>query len=158
MPILRFLSILTIVVFIQFSFAAGGEDKQFGQALSQDSLTAISDILANPNTYLGKKVLVQGRIVDVCKKRGCWMEIAGDKEFESIRVKVDDGVIVFPLSARGKMAKVEGILEKYELTLEQTIKRLEHHAEEQGEEFDPATVTEGLTFYQLRGLGALINE
>jgi hypothetical protein len=158
MLVFRFLTIIFVVLLIQFSFADEGKDKQYGQTLSLDSVTVISDILASPDNYLGKKVLVQGRILDVCKKRGCWMEIAGDKEFESIRVKVDDGVIVFPLSAKGKVSKVEGILEKFELTIEQTIKRLEHHAEEQGEEFDPATVTEGMTVYQLRGLGALINE
>ena len=158
MRIFRLLMMGSIFMLLQFSFADEGKDKQYGQALSLDSVTFISDILASPDNYLGKKVLVQGRILDVCKKRGCWMEIAGDKEFESIRVKVDDGVIVFPLSAKGKVAQVEGILEKFGLTVEQTIKRLEHQAEEQGEEFDPLTVTEGMIVYQLRGLGALINE
>jgi len=84
------------------------------------------------------------------------MEIASDKEFETIRIKVKDGEIVFPLKAKGKLAKVEGVLEKFELTKEQTIKRLQHHAEEQGEEFDSTTVKEGMNYYQLKGIGAVI--
>lgn len=132
--------------------------KIYGKGISLDSKTAISEILATPEKYLGKTVLIEGRVVDVCKKRGCWMEIASDKEFQTIRVKVNDGEIIFPLVAKGKLAKVEGILEKFELTKEQTIMRMQHHAEEQGLPFDSTSVTEGMTVYQLKGIGAVISE
>ncbi|PLX99082.1 MAG: hypothetical protein C0623_10300 [Desulfuromonas sp.] len=95
-------------------------------------------------------------IVDVCASRGCWMYIAGDKPFQKLRFKVTDGDMVFPMTARGKMATVEGILQKFVLSKEDVIARKKHHAEETGEAFDPATVTSGETFYQLRGLGAEI--
>lgn len=153
---LKFILILLVTMFIQVVIADEDEGKIYGDGVNLDSISKISEILAKPDNYLGKKVLVEGRIVDVCKKRGCWMEIASDKEFETIRIKVNDGEIVFPLKAKGKLAKVEGILEKFELTKEQTIKRLQHHAEEQGEEFDPSTVKEGMNYYQLKGIGAVI--
>ena len=70
---------------------------------------------------------------------------------------MDDGVIVFPMEARGKRGTVEGIVEKFVLTREQVIRQRQHHAEEQGESFDPASVTSGETIYQLRGLGAEID-
>ena len=153
-----FLSFLIILfVLAQFSFA-GEEGKVYGKGISLKTATKISDILAKPDENIGKTFLVEGRIVDVCKKRGCWMEIASDKEFQSIRVKVTDGEIVFPLSAKGQLAKVEGVLEKIELTKEQTMMWKKHQAEEQGEEFDSTCVKEGMNIYRLKGIGAVIQE
>ena len=86
------------------------------------------------------------------------MEIASDKEFETIRVKVNDGEIVFPLSAKGKLAKVEGVLEKLELTKEQTKMWKKNQAEEQGEVFDSTCTYEATSIYRLKGIGAVIEE
>ena len=84
------------------------------------------------------------------------MYIAGDKAFEKLRFKVTDGEIVIPMEARGKRAIAEGILQKFELSREQVIEQRRHHAEETGQSFDPASVTSGETFLQLRGLAVRI--
>lgn len=152
----KYLSIFILILLsITLSFAAN--KKQFGAELTLSETTKISTILQNPDTFLGKKVQVEGRIVDVCKKRGCWLEVASDKEFETIIVKVNDGEIVFPMEAKGHLGLVEGTVEKLEFTREQRIKKLKHQAEEAGRKFDPATVTEGSVIYRLRGLGAQID-
>ncbi|MEJ2052765.1 MAG: DUF4920 domain-containing protein [Calditrichaceae bacterium] len=143
---------------VQYLSAEDTEGKVYGKGISLSETTKISEILAEPEANLGKTFLIEGRIVDVCKKRGCWMEISSDKEFQTIRIKVNDGEIVFPLSAKGKPAKVEGTLEKIELTKEQNLMWQKHHAEEQGMEFDSTSVTEGVTIYQLKGVGAVIRE
>jgi hypothetical protein len=148
-----------ILLFIMFQLSfAGDEGKIYGKGVSLDKTTKISDILAKPDENIGKTFLVEGRIVDVCEKRGCWMEIASDKEFETIRVKVNDGEIVFPLSAKGKLAKVEGVLEKLELTKEQTKMWKKNQAEEQGEVFDSTCTYEATSIYRLKGIGAVIEE
>ena len=85
---------------------------------------------------------------------GC--PLASDEEFEELRIKVDDGVIVFPMQAKGKRAVAEGEFTKIEMTMEQTLAYREHHAQEHGEEFDPSTVTEPLTYYQIKATGAVI--
>ncbi|HID37952.1 MAG TPA: DUF4920 domain-containing protein [Calditrichaeota bacterium] len=130
--------------------------KDLGQGITLKDIVKISDILANPDAWVGKKVLVEGQIVDVCKKRGCWMELASDQQYQTIKVKVKDGEIVFPLGARGKKALAEGTVEKIELDMEQTIKYLKHKAEEEGKEFDSKSVTEPLVFYRIKGTGARI--
>ena len=70
----------------------------------------MSDIYANPDQFGGKRVRVQGPIVDVCAERGCWIAIGSDQEFQSLRFKVEDGVIVFPMETKGQTASVEGVL------------------------------------------------
>jgi len=137
-------------------YAADSKRKSYGKNLTLTDTTKISQILSEPDKYVGKQVLVKGRIVEVCQKRGCWVELAADQDFKTLRIKVNDGEIVFPMEAKGKLAVVEGIFEKYTLTKEQTIERLKHHAEEQGETFKPGTVKEGMNYFQIKGLGAVI--
>jgi cytochrome c-type biogenesis protein CcmE len=130
--------------------------KTFGQGVHLAEETAISSIIDDPAAYVGQKVKISGLVIDVCSRRGCWVYLAGDREFDKIRVKVTDGEIVFPMAARGKQAVVEGVVESMELTKEEVIARRKHHAEETGQAFDPASVTSGETILRIRGLGAEI--
>ncbi|MCB0293569.1 MAG: DUF4920 domain-containing protein, partial [Calditrichaeota bacterium] len=67
-----------------------------------------------------------------------------------------DGEIVFPLSAKGHAAVVEGQVEKVELTQKQAIGWLSHEAEERGVPFDSTTVTGPMTIWRIKGAGAEI--
>ena len=116
----------------------------------------MSDILANPEKYNGKRVRVQGAVVDVCSKRGCWIRLASDKEYESIVFKVDDGVIVFPMDAKGKTAIAEGVISAKTYTVEQLIEQGKHTAEETGKPFDPSSVKGPKTVVRIMGEGASI--
>jgi hypothetical protein len=146
------LSILIISVLMPSAVFA----KSYGQVMTLTEETAISAILDKPAAYVGQKVKVSGLVVDVCSTRGCWLYLAGDRDFEKIRIKVTDGEIVFPMEARGKTAVVEGVVESLELTREDVIARRKHHAEETGTTFDPASVTSGESILRIRGLGAEI--
>ncbi|MCL7962046.1 MAG: DUF4920 domain-containing protein [marine benthic group bacterium] len=131
---------------------------QYGEALTLTESTSVSDVLADPEAYVGQNLRVEGTVTGVCERQGCWIAVAGENEGEQLRVKVEDGVIVFPQTAMGCHARVEGTLEKLELTMEQALAQARHHAEEQGLEFDPASVTGPEVIYQLRGLGAEIED
>ena len=150
-------TILVAVLFVSMLSPASTLAKSFGSAIELSEETAISSILDHPESYVGRKVKVSGLVIDVCTMRGCWIYLAGDRDFEKIRIKVTDGEIVFPMEARGKTAVVEGVVERLELTREQVIAQRKHHAEEKGVAFDPATVTSGETTLRIRGLGAEIS-
>ena len=130
----------------------------YGEELTLKEATSVSAILADPDTYAGERVLVTGNVVGVCEHKGDWIDIAGELESEKIRVKVDAGVIVFPLTATGHVAAAEGIVEHLTLSIEELIEQGKHHAEETGQEFDPSSVTAPRTILQIRGLGARIEQ
>jgi len=98
--------LLILFLGVNLTFADGG--KKYGKDLTLTKTTKVSEILENPEQFDGKKVLIEGTVINVCKKAGCWIEVAGDKDYESIIVKVNDGEIVFPAEAKGKTAVVEG--------------------------------------------------
>jgi len=149
-----FMSIISVTI----SFASGDGKEKLGKEITLTEKTQISDILSNPEDFLEKTVLVEGTVLDVCTMMGCWMELASDVEGEKIKVKVKDGEIVFPVEAKGKNALVEGTVYKIEMTMEEAIDFYKNQAEESGKEFDPSSVTGPVTLYQIKGLGAEINE
>jgi len=141
---------------IPTSFCVGVKGEAYGAGLTELDVVFLSEILADPRTYDGKTVRVEGIVTDVCPRRGCWFEIAGENPGEKLRFKVDDGEMVFPMSAKGQYATGQGTLVVEELSLEQTRAREEHFAQETGSEFDPATITEGSTVLRIQGTGAII--
>jgi hypothetical protein len=121
----------------------------FGGTVDKAKLVEVADILAKPQSYLQQQVTVKGTVQAVCQKKGCWMQFAADANQPTFRIKVKDGDMVFPVSAKGKTAYASGKLDPIEMDLESTREYLAHKAEEQGEAFDPASVTEAITLYQL---------
>jgi len=152
------LALLTALALAQSTFAGSqGPGTSYGAGVGAAELVKISELRAHPDKYVGKNVRVEGLVADVCPRRGCWMELAGDKEFETMRVKVDDGVIVFPLTAKGKLAQAEGVFTKIEVPAERVLEMKRHEAEEKGQPFDPKTVkAEPMVVYQIKGVGAVI--
>lgn len=128
----------------------------YGEGIAGFRKVAISDLVANPDGYVDQKVQVEGLVLDVCPMRGCWIEIASDEEFQSLRFKVEDGVISFPVEAKGRHVVAEGVFRKYTLSREDVLARAKHRAEEKGEAFDESTVTGPETLYQIEGIGARV--
>jgi hypothetical protein len=112
----RHLVRLSLVVCV-LSLASGtlglaSEGTKYGEGVTLTAATPIADIVAAPETYLGKTVRVDGTVTAVCEEMGCWMELSDPAISKGLRFKVEDGVIVFPLSAKGRRASAQGAVEK----------------------------------------------
>ena len=129
----------------------------YGEPLTGSETVEISELLSNPGPYLDKVVRVKGVVSDVSKTDGSWVTIASkNDDSQEIRINGTDGMVAFPRKARGRTATAEGVFTKIEMTLQQTIQHRRLQAEEQGAEFDPASVTEPLVIYQIRGTGVVV--
>ena len=143
--------------FITLFIAAGiacAATQNLGKPLTLKKPMTIAEVIAKPERFVGKTVQVKGKITEVCQMMGCWMDIADGAQ--SLHIKVDDGVLVFPKDSAGKQAVAEGKLVKLELTKAEAIAEAKHKAEEQGRKFNPATIKSGTTTYQIEGTGARI--
>ena len=131
----------------------------YGNDFLYSSVQSISYVIKNANEFIGKEIVVEGQIMDVCPMKGCWIEI---KEYDSekiMRVKVQDDVIVFPQSAKNKKAIVNGIFTKIEFSEDEAKKWKIHLAEEKGvkiSEKDITLVSSDLIEYRIKGLGTKI--
>jgi hypothetical protein len=135
----------------------GAAEIKLGMPLSVKEPVSIATLLAHPDDYTGKTVQVKGKIAEVCQMMGCWMDLVGDGG-QKIRIKVNDGEIVFPKDASGKTAVAEGRFTKTVLTREQAVAQAQEEAKEMGRKFNPASVKSGMTLYQIQGTGAVVTE
>jgi hypothetical protein len=142
------------LVFCAVSLAGAAEIK-LGKPLTLKQATPVADLLAEPDKYVGKTVQAKGKVTEVCQNMGCWMNLA-DENGKMVRIKVQDGVIVFPKESVGKTALAEGKFAKLQLSKEQAIAQAKHEAEENNRPFDPARITGPKTVYQIQGEGAVI--
>ena len=134
---------------------ADSTPKPFGAAITLREPVSIARLLQDPKAFEGKLVRVEGSVQDVCPRAGCWMDLASPEG--TVKVKVDDGVIVFPVTAKGHAAVAEGKVEVMELSREAYVRWVEHLAEEKGQAFDPKSVGEGpYRLVQIKATGAEI--
>ena len=134
-------------------------DGWYGKGISLTVKKKIGELLNAPEKYLKQDVLVSGEITEVCPMRGCWIDVKDMDTDSNIRIKVIDGQITFPLSAKGKYVDVQGKFIKLEFTKEQAIKWKIHLAEEQGITLNPKDIKitpEELVEYIINGVGANI--
>jgi hypothetical protein len=156
---MRLRAYLPVAVLVLAAVPALAGEKTYGQGVTLAETTPVAKILADPDAYVGKTVRIEGRVLDVCPRAGCWMELAEGEGASKLRVKVEDGVIVFPVTAKGRLAVAEGVVEAIPMPRDRYVAWLQHVAEERGETFDPSTVGEGpFRIVQIRGTGARIAE
>jgi hypothetical protein len=146
--------LLTFALVTGMVFAA---EQKLGKPLTEKESISLSTLFAEPAPLVGKTVQVKARVTEVCQMMGCWMNLTDDQG-HLLRIKVEDGVIVFPKDSIGRTAIAEGKLEKREMTREALVEQGKHEAEESGRKFDPASVKAGKTIYELAGSGAVILE
>ena len=136
--------LLTCLATFTASAAPAADDTKFGTGVTLETATPLAEVIAKPADYAGKTIRVEGVVTGVCQHMGCWMTLApagatGEKP-AALRLKVDDGVIVFPVSARGKTAVAQGVIERV------------------GADHDAAEVAAaaGTAHYQLKVTGAIV--
>jgi hypothetical protein len=131
----------------------------FGVAPTVKDATPIAQLLATPADFQGKTVRVEGIVTDVCTMMGCWMGIApaDAPKGPSVLIKVDDGVIVFPTSARGKRATAQGVMERVGAADKEGQEAAREHAEHAGHaEHGAGAKTAETTSWQIKATGAIV--
>lgn len=105
---------------------------------------------------MDRRIKVVGLVDDICPKKCCWVDIVEKQSSETIRLKVQDDVIVFPTEARGQEIVAEGTLRRHEMSPQQAVRWFRHLAEERGEEYEEPDNPQPLTSYQIEGSGAVV--
>ncbi len=105
-----FIALLALTMFAALSMTVSAQT--LGKGVNLKTATPVKAILANPDQYLGKDLMVEGEIIKVCQTAGCWIMLKDSSSPDPIMVKVPDGVIVFPKDGAGKKAAVQGKLER----------------------------------------------
>lgn len=124
------------------------EETKLGSGVSLTDPTPIANVVERPKDYVGKTIRIDGVATAVCTHMGCWMAVApeGAEKGPAVRLKVEDGVIVFPVSAKGKKVSAQGVFEAVGTSAEAKEAAGEHA------KHDPSASQQ----YQLKATGAVI--
>jgi len=125
----------------------------FGTGVTLEQPTPIVNLIERPADFEGRTVRVEGVVTAVCEHKGCWMAFAPETApgGATLHVKVDDGVIVFPMTAKGKRASAQGVIERVGGSAESREAALEH-ARHTGTPAAPAAPA----MWQLKATGAVV--
>ena len=149
----KILILAALVLGLSATLVAAGGEETYGAGVTLDEAVAIADLLADPGDYIGQKIRVDGIITGVCKKRGCWVQVSNDKG-QGVRIKVEDGVIVFPPDSMGRNAAAEGVFEGVPVAAQEP-----KHTEKEGAKHVACdSKPQGDMVYFIQGTGAVIQE
>lgn len=120
-------TIFTLLLITLCTFVRAQSMQSFGKKISADGAnkpTYVYEALKSKETA---QVKVKGRILKVCKRKGCWMTMdLGNQNKMLIRFK-DYGFFV-PKDCNGKVAIVEGTAKKEVIS----VATLRHYAKDAG--------------------------
>ena len=103
------------------------EFEQYGGEFTITDTIPASQLLADPEKYVGQKVRVSGTVSDVCQKMGCWMVISEDDKHMRVTTKAHKFFVA--KDGAGSQCDIEGSVIKREANKE----RSEHFASEKSE-------------------------
>ncbi|MGE3512051.1 MAG: DUF4920 domain-containing protein [Vicinamibacterales bacterium] len=129
------------------------QPQAFGAGVSLTDSTPIARLLDKPADFEGRTVRVEGTVQAVCAHMGCWMAFAPDStpNGRTLLVKVDDGVIVFPVRAKGRRAVAQGVIQRIGSTDREGQEAAAEHARQTG-----SAGSEARASWQLKATGALV--
>jgi len=112
--------------------AADGKTITYGAALTSSDRITMDELAVRASKLSGKTVQVSGTVSAVCRKKGCWMTLAGEKPGSSARITFKNYGFFVPLDSAGAKAVVEGVVEIK--TLDEAERR--HLADDAGKSID----------------------
>ncbi|MFB2120315.1 DUF4920 domain-containing protein [Parapedobacter sp. 2B3] len=112
---------------------------QYGKAITKNDAINVRQLeakLTTDSTYTGK---VQGKVVEVCKKKGCFIRVLREGEGDPILVRFKDYGFFMPQNIVGKTVVLEGQAKVREVSVAQQ----QHFAEDAGKDAEEiAKITE----------------
>ena len=109
-----------------------GKYQVFGAGLASAAPAdvAAGELAKNINKYEGQTLRVTGMVSGTCKKKGCWMDVAGGDGSGRVFVRFQDyGFFVPKEGAEGRKVVFEGVVSEKEFSIEET----KHYLEDAGD-------------------------
>ena len=100
--------------------------KVFGTAPSLTEPVALAKVLGDPAAYGKREILLEGKAVKVCQKKGCWFVLKdADKD---IRITFKDYGFFIPTDTAGKRVRAQGVVEETTLS----VREARHFLKDEG--------------------------
>ncbi|WP_316737927.1 DUF4920 domain-containing protein [Pedobacter aquatilis] len=117
---------LSFCLFAAATFAqADFKGQKFGDAVAPGDVKPAAKMEAAMGDKKVADMKIEGKVVDVCKKKGCWMTLEMPNG-EPMRVTFKDYAFFMPMDVVGKNVVLDGVAKKQTISVE----TLRHYAED----------------------------
>jgi hypothetical protein len=127
------ISSLLLVFPASTSWSESPVAETFGKPITSKKVVSLTEVVKQPEKYKDGKILLEGKIKDVCQMKGCWLMLSQGNE--AIRIKFEGYSFFVPTDSRGKKARVEG-----KLMLETLSEETARHYASESKDADPSQI------------------
>lgn len=106
--------IFSFVIIAAIITSCGNAGKKEASSKSDGSTEAVkvefASLVANPGNYVGKNIIVEGKVIHVCTESGKKLFIVGENPDISLYIAAGENMPKFPLELLGTNVSVEGTI------------------------------------------------
>lgn len=122
----RIILSLSFCLIAFFAFAqADYKGQQFGDGVKPGNVKPVAKMEATMGDQKQMDMKIEGKVVEVCKKKGCWMTLEMPNG-DPMRVTFKDYAFFMPKDIVGKNVVLDGVAKKQTISVE----TLRHYAED----------------------------
>lgn len=148
-----FIIALTTAALAQENIQPAKAGVKYGKAINDKkaiSVQQLENTLKSKKDFKGK---IEGEVIGVCKKKGCFLTLKREGEGDPIMVRFKDYGYFVPADIVGKTVVLEGNAKIKELS----VKQLQHNAEDAGKSAEEiAKITQPKTDINIVADGVLV--
>ena len=106
--------------------AASSNVQRYGAPIRGGDTVKLSAVMASPDGYKDKNVIVEGEVRRACSTKGCWMEVAESRDAQTpgCRVTFKDYGFFVPKDSAGSHARMQAVV-AVETVAAETVEHLE---------------------------------
>jgi hypothetical protein len=109
----RFISFVAIAALLLSCNNSGKKTASAETSLSAAPVKVeFAALVKNPDEFVGKNIIVEGKVVHVCKETGKKLFIVGENPDISLYIQAGENISKFPMELLGSTVSVEGIITK----------------------------------------------
>ncbi len=109
----RLFSLVIIIALISSCANSGKKDVTSKTDATEKSVRVeFAELIANPENYVGKNIIVEGKVVHVCTETGKKMFMVGENPDVRLYVAAGENISKFPMELLGSEIAVEGLITK----------------------------------------------
>lgn len=127
---MRKIFIVALLYMVTVSLVQAQSTQSFGKKITADNANNASVLYKElASEKASKKIKLKGKVLAVCKKKGCWMKMdMGGEQNAKLFIRFKDYGFFVPKDCDGKTAVIEGIAKTETISVAQ----LRHYAKDAG--------------------------
>jgi hypothetical protein len=144
---MRLVLVLTLLSFAS-ACRSTAPDVVVGAALSAHvEELDLAHVLATPEVYDGRELVLSGAVREVCAKKGCWLVMAdGERE---LRMTFRDYAFFVPLDSAGTTLRAQGVFRIQETPVDEA----RHYLEDAGRHAEAQAITAPVRSFTFEAAG-----